>query len=320
MANSNPYTLQKVKLISFTVIAGLLLLGWQSMGKGMPLPMQLAFLGVCLLLTGIPHGALDHLIQQEHAKRSNSNFRLLRFLGRYVAMMLLYALAWYGFPQLSLLFFLLISCWHFGETDIGPILRLPVLTVMFRMLYGISVLIWVLLAHQAEVSAVLRHLISPAGPLYRQWIVGAVQAYWLIPASGICIITLLLIDVFMNRVDYYRYLLALQLVVILLCGYRIPVLPAFALYFAGWHSLITLYNIKGFITGGNAAGNKPLLMVWLKALPFSLIAIAGLLATGYLLRHYAPLFDPVPLLFVFLSLITLPHMEVMHKLNRSLQH
>ncbi|RZK31565.1 MAG: hypothetical protein EOO61_17870, partial [Hymenobacter sp.] len=67
-----------------------------------------------------------------------------------------------------------------------------------------------------------------------------------------------------------------------------------------------------------ASQSLPIGKLWLKALPLSLIAIAGLLLTGYLLQQYAPLFQPLPLVFVFLSLITLPHMSSMHQLHKRL--
>ncbi|QJD97798.1 beta-carotene 15,15'-dioxygenase, Brp/Blh family [Mucilaginibacter robiniae] len=317
MAQSNPYTLQNVKLVCFTVVAGILLTVWQLIDGCIPLPMQLVFLMVSLLLTGIPHGALDHLVQQEQSRRQQGRFRLMLFLGRYVAIMLLYALAWYVFPQLSLSFFLLISCWHFGETDISLMPQTPVLTALLRLLYGISVLVWILLPHQFEVSPILLHMVTRNGLIYSHWTAIASNSSWLIPASSMVILVASIVTAFIRQGNRYCYWLRLQLVVVLLCGYALPLLPAFALYFAGWHSLITLFNIKGFITDGNTTHNKPLLILWLKALPFSLIAITGLVAAGYSFRRYAPLFDPLPLLFVFLSLITLPHMEVMHKLNSS---
>ena len=277
------------------------------------------FLAVCLLLTGIPHGALDHVVQQETAKRNGTNFKLMTFLGRYLITMLIYAAAWYAFPAWSLLFFLLISGWHFGETDITALQKLPLLTILMRFLYGIFVLGWILLAHQTEVSPILLHLIPTESMFFKQWLLLVNQTFWLIPLSGLMIAIFLTISC-LYRNNQYQYKSIFQLIIILLCGYFLPLLPAFALYFAGWHSLVTLLNIKGFISGENAAADKTLIKIWKSALPFSLIAISGLLTAAYLLPRYAPLFDPLPLLFVFLSLITLPHMQVMHRLNSQLQN
>jgi Brp/Blh family beta-carotene 15,15'-monooxygenase len=315
--DSNTFTIKKIKLVSFTVAAGALLLTWQCTGHHIPLSVQLAFLGISIMITGIPHGALDHLVQQEQARRNNGHFHLLFFLARYLAVMLVYALTWFLFPQFSLLFFLLISCWHFGETDISLMPQYAVVISALRFLYGISILIWILLTHKVGVTPVLQHMVNINSPMYKGWIVIAAHASWLIPVAGVIMFTSLIVTTFIKQGNRYNYLLLLQLIVILLLVKWLPLLPAFALYFSGWHSLITLFNINRFITSGLSTGNKSFLSLWLKGLPFSLIAIVGLFAVGYLLKNHAPLFDPIPLLFVFLSLITLPHMEVMHKLNNS---
>lgn len=293
-----------------------MLVVWQLLHP-IPMAFQLAFLSIALLLTGIPHGALDHLVQQEDAERRGKPFKLSIFLGRYLLNMLIYALAWYIFPSWSLFFFLLISGWHFGETDIATYPQQPLLTVAMRFLYGIFVLGWILLAHKVEVTPVLLHLVSADGLLFGKWLWLAGQAIWLLPLSGFLIVFLLMLSGFYQH-NPHQYKLILQLLMLLLCTYFLPLLPAFGLYFAGWHGLVTLFNIKGFIIGKNATADKTLFKVWKTALPFSLIAITGLVLAGYLLPRYAPLFDPLPLLFVFLSVITLPHMQVMHNLNSTL--
>lgn len=280
-------------------------------------PFQLAFLAIALLLTGIPHGALDHLVQQENAQRSGKTFKLSVFLGRYLLNMLIYALAWYIFPSWSLFFFLLISGWHFGETDIAASPQQPLLTAAIRFLYGIFVLGWILLAHQTEVTPILLHLVPADGLLFGKWLWLVNQRFWLLPLSGFMLLFLLVWNGFYQH-NPHQYKLTLQLLMLLLCTYFLPLLPAFGLYFAGWHGLVTLFNIKGFIIGKNTTADKTLFKVWQTALPFSLLAITGLLLAGYLLPRYAPLFDPLPLLFVFLSVITLPHMQVMHHLNNTL--
>lgn len=311
------YHLRLIRLVSCTVAIAVALLLWHVIiGPFSPL-FQIVFLSVALFIIGIPHGALDHVVQQEDARRRGRPFHLYIFLGRYVLLMLAYALAWYLFPQVSLTAFILISCWHFGETDIAARRHRPVTTTVLRMIYGICVVIWLLMAHAAEVGPVLSHLVPANSLLFKSWLHLTEQAHLLLTLSGACILISLTASL-QNNFNLYRCWLGLQLLVILGGGYYLPLLPAFVLYFAGWHAVVTLFNIGRFTNQENAADQLPLGKLWLKALPFSLIAIAGLAVTGYLLRHYAPLFDPLPLLFVFLSLITLPHMEVMHGLNSRL--
>jgi hypothetical protein len=58
-----------------------------------------AFTFIFMFLLGIPHGAGDHLLIQKQKKDQGLSFSLLRFMGSYLAVMLLYALLWYYFPR-----------------------------------------------------------------------------------------------------------------------------------------------------------------------------------------------------------------------------
>ena len=97
-----------------TVFIGLVLLIWQYLQGGLPQNIQIIFFTSLILLTGIPHGALDHLIQEATDKKLNRIYSVKLFLLRYLMIMILYAFAWYWFSGLSLLIFLVISAWHFG--------------------------------------------------------------------------------------------------------------------------------------------------------------------------------------------------------------
>lgn len=305
-------------LTNLTVIAGLLMVLWQAFISPLGYTFQVMFFVVGIFIAGIPHGALDHIVDEEVSKRNNKTFHLIGFLAKYLIIIAVYALAWYLFPQVSLLLFLLMSCWHFGETDLAALPQKPIISDLFTLVYGACVLLWILIAHYAEVDQILMHLTPQTGRAYQIWLTaGAYKPLLLSGSAGIIAIALLLR--LLTNSSLNQQWLTLQLIIILACTYLLPLMPAFALYFAGWHSLVTLYNIKGFI-GSTDTANKALSIagLWIKALPFSLIAILGLVLTGYLLRHYAPLFDPLPLLFVFLSLITLPHLQIMHGLNQRL--
>ena len=76
-----------------------------------------AFTFIFMFLLGIPHGAGDHLLIQKQKKDQGLSFSLLRFMGSYLAVMLLYGLMWYYFPKISFVIFILISIFHFGEFE-----------------------------------------------------------------------------------------------------------------------------------------------------------------------------------------------------------
>ncbi|RYY19891.1 MAG: hypothetical protein EOP41_09435 [Sphingobacteriaceae bacterium] len=253
-------------------------------------------------------------MQQETLKRRGTSFNLFLFMLQYLLVMALYALAWYIVPQLSLTLFILMSCWHFGETDIILPGMPTAYTSLIRIFYGLSVLAWLLFAHTTEVSSVLTRLVPADGLVFRFWVKGIIYSNLMLIVSGL-IIGLTVILTTSGAQSKTNSWFKVKLLLILICCYFLPLLPAFALYFSGWHSMVTLYNINEYLEGEVSFQVRPLKKIWIRAVPFSVIALSSLAITGYLLRSYAPLFNPLPLLFVFLSLITLPHLGVMHLLN-----
>jgi len=96
---------------------------------------------------------------------------------------------------------------------------------------------------------------------------------------------------------------------VLALAYFLPLLPAFALYFGGWHALNTFGHISGFLDN-----ERTVWQLWKSALPFTLLSIVFL---GMIVLVWSGLFstiDPLPILFIFIAVITLPHLLVMQKM------
>lgn len=116
-----------------------------------------------------------------------------------------------------------------------------------------------------------------------------------------------------------------RLLILLVIIRYLPLLPAFALYFCGWHSLCAFKTIQDYLTdtqtnmGKNYGVLKSAFSIWSKTLLFTFMAFSSLgFATWYWL-HYLNTWDPLPLLFIFLSLVTLPHLNVMHGMNQAFE-
>ena len=309
------YLTYESRVVGITVILGIIMVLWQALIGALAYHFQQLFFISAICISGIPHGALDHLIEQEFERREGNLFNGNVFLIKYLTFIVVYAVAWYVFPQFSLLAFLIMSGWHFGETDFQNIKNWPLATVLVRLIYGMSVLTWILFAHPTEAGNNIIHLIPANSLLLTGWFAGVAHITILLWGAGILILGTLTANQ-LNKKTTGNLLLTLQLAVILIGCYLLPLLPAFALYFAGWHSVVTLLNIERFLNAKQAANkSSSVLKLWIKVLPNTLITIAALLLIGFLLNLYKPLFNPLPLLFVFLSLITLPHMQVMHRLN-----
>lgn len=68
---------------------------------------------VAILIAGVPHGSLDHEVEG----RTSKKFQLLRFLVMYIIVAFIYLGVWMIWPGIAFIIFLLITAWHFGETD-----------------------------------------------------------------------------------------------------------------------------------------------------------------------------------------------------------
>ena len=259
----------------------LFLLGHQS-------PAQF-YIGYGLLLlgfvaVGIPHGAVDHLLEIGNWNLRSAPMFIVKYLAQAAAM----AVLWYLSPLLALFIFLGYSSWHFGQTDGKQFGMSPVLSV----LWGASVLLFVLSTHQSETTDILLAMGARAMPIESS---GWALAPWFIYAL-------------------FRKHFSFALTVCwLMLSSQLPLLLAFGLYFLGQHSLSSWQHLKQHLQLSHTR-------IWLHSLPFH--AGAWLMLAGFYLALQASVFENEAwgwgLFFIFISCISLPHalsMRVVYRTN-----
>jgi beta-carotene 15,15'-dioxygenase len=297
-----------------SVIVGSILLIWQSFHLHISQDIQVVFFVSIILLTGIPHGALDHLIQKETDKHFNRPYSFMGFLVKYLSIMALYALAWYWFSVLSFLFFLAISAWHFGETDIEKAPKNSAVWTCTRLVYGFYVLAFILLTHADEASPVVMGMVGKMGIGADFW--QFIHQYFkqILFLLGLSLCTIFIVAQSQHFILFDKLRL-LRLGIILLLAFCLPLLPAFALYFGGWHALCAFDTIHNYLRKDQPALSFKL--VYSKALPFTLLAIIFLSGFLWYCSRFTHQFDPYSTLFIFISLITLPHLLIAHQMNHT---
>jgi Brp/Blh family beta-carotene 15,15'-monooxygenase len=99
-----------------------------------------------LLWVGIPHGALDHLTI------SNGKKSLSFFVVKYLITIIVYYFFWQFFPSIALLFFIMYSSFHFGESELQEIniTTTTVSTYLKTLVLGASILMFIILTHIYE--------------------------------------------------------------------------------------------------------------------------------------------------------------------------
>jgi beta-carotene 15,15'-dioxygenase len=295
-----------------SVLLGLILLTWQFFQGILPQNVQIVFFVSLILLTGIPHGALDHLIQEATDKKLNRVYNSKMFLVKYLTIMAAYALAWYLFSGLSLLIFLTISAWHFGETDLENAPKNALIWSFTRLIYGFYILAFILLTHIDEVRPIVNTMVESQKSVMNFLNFITLNVKQILYLLGLSFTTIFIIAQSKYLINFDK-IRVLRLCLILLISAYLPLLPAFALYFGGWHALCAFDNIHDYLRKDYP--DLTFQLVYLKSLPLTFVSIIFLFGFLWYCKVYTQSYNPFPILFIFISLITLPHLIIAHQMN-----
>jgi Brp/Blh family beta-carotene 15,15'-monooxygenase len=260
--------------------------------------MEFWFSSVLIVAAGIPHGALDHFVARHNRKK----FDLTIYILLYIVCAALYLALWWYAPGIAFLIFLLITAWHFGETDFSCFSGSQS-AGMLSFVYGTSITMWLLMQDK---------------PLLLHWtsiITGdnhaalTLVSYIAVVPVWIWFLLLGLILIFSG--ENHKTLLARKIafLVFLLCLSQTSLLMGFILYFTGWHSVNALLHIKGSVFR-DVDGR----LMLEKAMPATLSATSFLIVMGFMSNGAWLDRFGLPALFILLSILTVPHMIEMHRL------
>ncbi len=266
-------------LIIFLFTILLSMLGRESMLQSV---VGYGFLLVGLITVGIPHGAVDHLI--EIGKWESRKVPI--FIVKYLALAALMGICWYFLADGALVIFLLYSAWHFGQAD-GELWKLNRPT---SLLWGGFLLVYILGTHTVETNVILKSIGATEFAFsLPYWIVFPWLIWSLIYQKSAFTITILWLTV----------------------ATQLPLLLAFGLYFIGQHSVTSWKHISSALNQSNRS-------IWLHSLPFQLGAWL-ILALFIFLWPTAGNYDfgalnKFGVFFIFISCISFPHVITMNML------
>jgi Brp/Blh family beta-carotene 15,15'-monooxygenase len=277
-----------------------------------PMSWQIGYFAILIGATGIPHGALDHLIAKANAEQENKTFTISRFLLRYVTVIVLYGFCWIKLPGISLVIFLIISAWHFGETDLHAANNI-LLWQVCRFLWGTLVLLIILLTHPEQTSAIVLRISGQSAT------VNNLLSFFVTNGFIICVGLFIICSTFLLLVHKkakwnFNSGVIFNLLLILGLTAYLPLLPAFALYFGGWHAIRSFEIIFTYLHSRNETIAITPVAMWKNALPMTFLAAFGFVFMAFIWKGTGLNMDPLPFVFIFLSVITLPHLDVMDKL------
>jgi beta-carotene 15,15'-dioxygenase len=289
--------------IGLLLLALVVLLQWNQ-------TVQLYFFAISILLTGIPHGALDFFLERENAKQTTHSFSIQRFFLFYILNMLGYGLLWYLLPSLALVLFIMITAWHFGEID-THILNLHRFSKALSFLYGLCTILFIISSHGESTIDIVLYLIpsqmSSAQLMdYNSLIF---NFSWMSILLLLCGIAIYSYKNLQHRKSSLHFII--QSLSLLLLIYFLPFYLGFAFYFGLWHSSLSfeiiLYQLH---LKNDWKGWKTLI---LKALPYSAAALLGITMIILLVKNSYQISELVSGLFIGIAILTLPHLQVFSK-------
>jgi len=231
-----------------------------------------------LIAVGIPHGAVDHLLE-------NGKFNLRKapvFFVKYLSLVFAMGAVWYILPALAFSLFLAYSSWHFGQAD-GKIWNMSSIQ---SMVWGGSVLFYILGTHIDETNSILASMGNLSLAL-------SCPVWALLPW--------LLWALYRKQTSFFITIIWIML------SSQISLMLAFGLYFIGQHSLSGWQQIQSHL-------NMSHKRIWLHSLPFHAGAWI-LMALFYILWPHQQTIQELNrwgVFFIFIACISLPHVIVMH--------
>lgn len=298
------------------LIAGILFLLIHQFVFPASVTFQLYFFFIGIAILGIPHGAADMLVANQVASIKNLRFSKYNFLGKYLLRLGAFVLLFFYLPVPALILFLLLAAYHFGETDLSHFNTSSVAGKLFAISYGLLILSVILLTHFDEILPLLYQLsedgFKSSSIDYIKMYSYQIISFFLFLFFAFSFIYFYIVE----RNNYQSGSFLVQLVVLLIILFYLPLLLGFTFYFVIWHSFLSLKNIISFLKKSqNISG----VLILKQMVIYSLLAIGGMLLLGWGTTMFVSYDLLILYVFIGLAVLTLPHMQVMYQMYSSIR-
>jgi len=270
------------------------LMGVAVLAALVPVPqaVSLGLLASVLLLTGLPHGAVDHLLHRHQflgrVKRLNQHFYLTYSL--WIAAL---AVFWGVWPQGALLLFLAVSAYHFGQTQAQDT-QLPRWTYS---LWGLWLVVALVASHPEALHWGFHQVLNVQGLQF-----AAADTWPLVLHTGGWV---WLAMVLYGRFTWRRSLLeGLEMAALVLVFYRTDFYLSFAVFFGGWHAVRAIHNLLGQLRAFEPIGLR---RFYREAAVHTLGSVLGIAGLVVLVEYVIGGPNTELLLFMGLSVVAVPH-------------
>ena len=293
-----------------------------------------------IFIFGLSHGGIDHQVPPLLGTATMKGKSLVTFIAWYLAMMIVVLLTWGLNPDLALIFFLVMSAYHFGQGDLywssnfglNRAFRarnhrarkiLPWFQATFLISRGSIAAILPFIIFPEKFNEITQHLASQlTGLRIQRWEGASSLRYVLISAISVLVLSQIMISI---KLAYESYITSdvvavraaiieiLETGLLLILFSSAPPILAIGTYFLGWHAprhvvrlMLITEPMRSLMLEGRYG--QSLVVFHRRALPLTLAAAGLLLFLFALFSRYE--FSAAQVLttaFLFVSAITLPH-------------
>ncbi len=275
-----------------------------SLGMTIPFEIQFYISFGFVFTIGIAHGSVDNLIYLKKTKVKPLKFYLI-----YLLLVLLFGTLWFVFPKIAMILFLLISAYHFGQSQLIDALKsINLLKQLLFFIWGVSILSSLVNLNLQEITQVMS--IYPDMEIF----VTSLDPFFINKihiASSAATILILIFYHYTKRISNNRMFVEIYTLAILnVCFLILPVLLGFTFYFIFLHSLKVLQDEFEYFSSFEKI---KLIDFVKKLLPNTFISILGtsLIFLGIYLEFLNLSYGFA--LIILISSITFPHLFVMEK-------
>ena len=247
---------------------------------------------IVMLSIGIPHGQVDHLIAFINPKARKFDNKFIFYI-IYLSLIIFNIILWVISPFLGLSVFLIISCYHFGETQVIGYNSTD--NKILNFVIGANILLSLFLNNIVELQDILYII-----PQFAKLDLSAFDSvFFLLISVGILMLSIVNFKI-KRKVPLYA-----EITILYMVFFHTDLLTSFALYFGFCHSLpMLMLEFKEFKT-------ENFIKFYLKTIPFTILSIFF----GFILYQFNNdlLTSDNLILFVFIviSSLTLPHVFIM---------
>ena len=267
----------------------------------------LIFCFILILTLGVSHGALDLLRGEKILKPILKGRWFLVFYPGYISLSLFVIICWILFPSISLLIFLLVAGYHFGEEDLSFFKEEQGLIFnMTGFLKGFLIITLSLHFNFETTSTFFNYLMVDTTPF------SDLRSYTPV-LFAINLLLLIMGTIYLFKKHLNELVLILLEIILIIISFKyLPLILAFTLYFCFLHSSKHITGLAKELDSDDLINGFRLFAK--KAIPLTVLTGIGALGVVFFLNHSLTE-NIIQTIFIGLASLTLPHilLEVIDK-------